>query len=194
MNLLFLLPLLLCSLDVTQCLVSDSRTSSGLSGNTVDSTDPTAVTKASETEEGRVMFQKRSHEHPVVRRDVEKYNVLAHDGSNVTDTEEFLKSKIEGDKGLYQVFHGEDVIAWGNVTLTPDAKSEVESHKGVQAVTKSRTVSFNRALPSSDYSQQKPRSASVTRKNGRLQTRADPWKKIVTLDDGLKMISQYPYP
>jgi hypothetical protein len=182
-----LLPLLLFPLDVTLCLVSDSGTSNTLTGSTVE-TNPTAVAEVHETREDH----KSLEDHSVVRRDIGKYNVLAQDGTNITDTEEFLKSKIEGGKGLYQVFSGEDVIAWGNVTLTPEAKAEVESHKGVRAVSKSKEVYFWRALPSGESIVYVHGNVGVAKKDTRLHTRADPWRKQLTDDDGLKMISQYP--
>jgi hypothetical protein len=112
---------------------------------------PRDVNQANHIEdEGPSATLQHVQEHSIARRDVSVYIALSQNETDVAKTEEFLKTKIEGGVGLFKIFRDEDIIAWGNLTLTENAKSEVESYEGIRAIQKAREVTFNRALPAID--------------------------------------------
>jgi hypothetical protein len=83
-------------------------------GRTEDE-DPSAAPKATQEQE-----------HPVVRQDVTAYIVFWKKESSLKDTQDFLKSKMGSGGDMYQIGPDDKIMGWGNVTLTPDAKTEVE--------------------------------------------------------------------
>lgn len=67
------------------------------------------------------------------------------------ETEEFLKSKIASGSSFSQIFWGDEVFAWDDVTLTSDAKVKVEADERIIAVQKQRSVSGNSVTPTNVY-------------------------------------------
>jgi hypothetical protein len=87
------------------------------------------------------------------RRDTQLYNALAVKGSDVNETETFLRTKVqEPDKILQHKEPGEEVTGWWWLMLDTGALEEVKEHKGIVNVEIMKKIEFDGSLPSTDAS------------------------------------------
>jgi hypothetical protein len=112
----------------------------------------------------------------IVRRDTQIYEVLAADDTNVTTTEEFLRSKVKNpDRILYHSWGDEPPHGWYNLELDPEAKKEVEAYKGIKAI-RGREELEDFTAPAKDIPPSEPEHTELT-------TRDIKWYTVMATND-----------
>lgn len=140
-----------------------------------------------------------STENPeLVRRDVEKYLAFANLAENVTETEEFLRSKMPTGTRVAYFKRGDHIFGWWNLALDLESFNVVKGYKGIESIRKMDKADFFRALPSDTGKTTKEFPAYGLVPTRALSRRADQWVKQKTpgwagglIDTALKMDSQY---
>jgi hypothetical protein len=78
--------------------------------------------------------QSQSKRSDIVARDTQFYGALAKDNSNITKTEEFLKTKVKNpDDIMHHAWSGE-IFGWHNLELDSETAKEVEAYEGIKAI------------------------------------------------------------
>jgi hypothetical protein len=81
-------------------------------------------------------------EHTIARRDVGEYIALVKDGIDIKKYHDFLKTKVEDGSWMYQIGPDEKILGYGSVTLTQDAKTEVETHQDTFGMLEDLPITF----------------------------------------------------
>jgi hypothetical protein len=69
-----------------------------------------------------------------VYRDTQFYRALPADGTNVTTTEEFLRSKVKNPNDILHHSWDDEITGWYNLELDSETKKEVEAYEGIKAM------------------------------------------------------------
>jgi hypothetical protein len=96
------------------------------------------------------------------------------------------------DGDMYQIGTDHKIMGWGNATLTPDAKTEVEKYEGVRRIMEEPPLYMNRALAPRHHSQKPRGNTKITARHQSLTKRDIIWKEQGYADEALVMDSQYP--
>lgn len=94
---------------------------------------------------------------------------------------------------MYQIGLDDKILGYGNVTLTEEARLEVENHEDTSGMLEDLPITSLRTLPS-DYLSSVIRGSPVVVERGeRLVTRDLKWMTQDTADEALVVDSQYKY-
>jgi hypothetical protein len=78
--------------------------------------------------------QSESKRSEIVYRDTQFYRALPADGTNVTTTEEFLRSKVKNPNDILHHSWDDEITGWYNLELDSETKKEVEAYEGIKAM------------------------------------------------------------
>lgn len=117
------------------------------------------------------------------------WNILATNGTDLKETEAYLKTKIEPDTKFFAAGKESHARGWGNVTLTDAAKAEVEKHEGVADMGPAGELVPLLALPGTDPGYNR---RPTTRKMHLTDRATTQWQKQESPDWSLSMDSAYP--
>jgi hypothetical protein len=134
-----------------------------------------------------------NQEHSIARRDVGVYIAVVRDGSDIEKFRDFLKTKAEDGNKIYQIGPDDNILGYGNVTLTPNSKVDVENYEGTLGLLDDSPITFNRAVQTNRVPPEMHESAEPTEKRGELTSRDLKWKIQEYADEALVMDSQYEY-
>jgi hypothetical protein len=125
----------------------------------------------------------------VAAQDTQHYGASAADDTNITETEEFLRSKVKNPEDILQHSRKDVVYGWYNLELDAETKEEVEAYRGIKAMRLSKMLAEFRAAPTSYWSQRHKTLANQERKA--LLRRANEWVLQEGADKALVIDSQY---
>ncbi|KAL1798271.1 hypothetical protein ACET3X_002308 [Alternaria dauci] len=131
-------------------------------------------------------------EQRIARREVVKYMARVKDGIDIEKYREFLMTKVESGSWIYQIGPDQEIRGYGSVTLTQDAKTEVENHKDTSFVMEDLPLIPLRALSSGTLPHTIHENSAPIDKRRKLLPRNLAWKAQEYADDALVMDSQYP--
>lgn len=70
----------------------------------------------------------------IAPRDDVLYVALARNTSDIPKTEDFIKSKIRKGTSIYQMQSRGETIGWGDLSLDPEAKKDLENYDGIETI------------------------------------------------------------
>jgi hypothetical protein len=97
--------------------------------------------------------QSKEKRSDVAARDTQHYGALAADDTNITETEEFLRSKVKNPEDILQHSRKDVVYGWYNLELDAETKKDVETYGGIKAMRLSKTLAEFMAPIDNDSSQ-----------------------------------------
>jgi hypothetical protein len=125
----------------------------------------------------------------IVAQDTEYYGASAADNTKVTETEEFLRSKVKNPNGILHHSWESVVHGWYNLELDPETKKEVEAHEGIKTMRIPKILAEFIAPPATYWSQR--RTTTAQKGENTLDQRANAWRLQKGADRALVMDSQY---
>jgi len=131
--------------------------------------------------------------HILTRRDVVAYIAVVKDDYDIEKFRDFLKTKAEDGNDIYQIGPDNKILGYGNVTLTPSSKADVEIYEGTLGLLEDLPVTFHRAVQTKSASLEVHPSAYPYENSGKLSRRALKWKAQYPADEALVMDSEYEY-
>jgi hypothetical protein len=97
--------------------------------------------------------QSKEKRSDVAARHTQHYGALAADDTNITETEEFLRSKVKNPEDILQHSRKDVVYGWYNLELDAETKKDVETYGGIKAMRLSKTLAEFMAPIDNDSSQ-----------------------------------------
>ncbi|KAH6883066.1 hypothetical protein BKA58DRAFT_29894 [Alternaria rosae] len=110
--------------------------------------------------------------HTIARRDAVTYIAVVKYGYEIEKFRDFLKTKAEDGNDIYQIGPDDKILGYGNVTLTPSSKADVENYEGTLGLLEDLPVTFHRAVQTKSASFEVHPSADSYENSGKLSRRA----------------------
>jgi hypothetical protein len=133
--------------------------------------------------------QPKAKRSDIVARDTQHYGALARDNTNVTKTEEFLKTKVKNPDDILHHSRRDVIYGWYNLELDSETRKEVEAYEGIKTV-RLTTMLTDFIAPPVTYWSQRYETAAKQDKSA-LFRRASTWELQKGADKALVMDSQY---
>jgi hypothetical protein len=109
-----------------------------------DSTgDHSIAVTANDSEDAQNVVPPTELEQRIAKREVVKWIALVKDDADIEKFRDFIKSKVEDSNDIYQIGPDDEILGYGNVTLTADSKRDVENFEGCLGLMEDWPMNFN---------------------------------------------------